>query len=306
VTDPFRTFLDGFDYGLEPLDEVGTAREAARSVRDRGAELVVVLSHLGYEVPEQGIDDRRLAAALQDDVDLIVGAHSHHLLPEGERVGNVLIVQAGSHGEHLGRVDVVDGTLNASVLPVTPEIAPDPAVLVELESAEAELGEHLGEVLTELSEPLDEEAAARWLAGIYRERMGADVGLATPGASFEGWLPAGPLTRGSLWEACHSTGNPGVVRMSGEQLLCVLERGRDAQFAGTTGRPLRGKPRGVLQTSGAEKIEPGRSYTVAGCDWELEPYGGMVEADWGLAARYDYPTIVREAIEEHLAGLAHA
>ena len=47
VTDPFRSFLESFDYGLEALDEVESVRGAARSLRGQGAELVVVLSHLG-------------------------------------------------------------------------------------------------------------------------------------------------------------------------------------------------------------------------------------------------------------------
>ncbi len=72
---------------------------------------------------------------------------------------------------------------------------------------------------------------------------------------------------------CDSSANPGVTEMTGE-----------------------------LQVSGLEEtIDPDRTYTVAGTDWELEPYGGMAEPGWGLEIRYDFPTIVREAIEEHLA-----
>jgi hypothetical protein len=89
--------------------------------------------------------------------------------------------------------------------------------------------------------------------------------------------------------------------MSGEQLRAVVERGRDPEFACSTARPLRGRPRGVLQVSGVNGIEPGREYRVAATDWELERYGGLVDPDWGLRPRYDFPTILREAIEEHLA-----
>lgn len=301
VTDPVRSFLDGFDYGIEALDEIETVRTAAEALRKGGAELVVVLSHLGYDVPEARIDDRRLAEALHEDIDLIIGAHSHHLLSEGEWISGVLVTQAGSHGKHLGRVDIVDGRLSASVVPVPPDTPPHPAITAELTTAEADLATHLGEVIGKLPEALDREGAALWLAAIYRERMGANVGLATPGASFAAGLPAGPLTRRTLWEVCHSSGNPGVCVMTGEQLLRVIERGRDPEFAASTARPLRGQPRGLLQVSGPELIEADRRYTVAACDWELEPYGGMVEQEWGLEARYDFPTIVREAIEDHLS-----
>jgi hypothetical protein len=158
----------------------------------------------------------------------------------------------------------------------------------------------------ELDRPLD----AALIAEILRQRMSADVGLATSGAAIDRPLPAGPLRRRDLWEQCHSTGNPGVVAMSGEQLCRVIARGDDPDFQATTAGPLRGRPRGPLHVAGigpgARSIEPGRSYLVAGTDWELEPYGGMVAESWNLRARYDFPTILREAVEEHFRGRSQA
>jgi hypothetical protein len=49
-----------------------------------------------------------------------------------------------------------------------------------------------------------------------------------------------------------------------------------------------------------EQIVPAQTYVVAGSDWELESYGGYADAAWGLAVRYDFPVIIREAIEEDL------
>jgi hypothetical protein len=53
-----------------------------------------------------------------------------------------------------------------------------------------------------------------------------------------------------------------------------------------------------------EAIEAERSYLVAGSDWELASYGGYTDGDWDLVIRYDFPVIIREAIEEHLALIA--
>lgn len=299
VTDAFRDFLDTADYGIEALDEVETVRTHARELRRQGAGLVAVLSHLGLaEMSDRRgprVTDRQLAEALSGEIDLIVGGHSHDLLPAGERVAGVLIAHAGVFGEHLGRIDV-DGTgMRASVLPVTSDIPPDPAVLAAVEAAERELEAGLDEVVAQLDRPLD----AALIAEILRLRMGADVGLATSGAAIDRPLPAGALRRRELWEACRSTGNPGVVAMTGTQLLQVIERGSDPAFQQTTAGPLRGRPRGPLSVAGPPELDPGRRYTVAGTDWELEPYGGMVEESWGLRVRYDFPTILREAVEEH-------
>jgi 2',3'-cyclic-nucleotide 2'-phosphodiesterase (5'-nucleotidase family) len=300
VTDPFYDFLETGLYGIEVTDEVEAVRRGARELREQGAELVVCLSHLGYAIDRDSYPsalDPQLAEQVQGEVDLIVGAHTHHLLREGHRVGSVTIVQAGSFAEHLGRVDVDGGEIRVSTLEVGEDVPQHPAVLAAVEAAEADLDASLDEVLAHLDAPLD----AQWVAEMLRERMDADVGLATSAVVLDSPLPEGPLRRRELWEVCHSTANPAVVELTGAQLAHMIERGNDAQFQQTTDNPLRGKPRGPLHVAGADAIDPDRTYRVAATDYELERYGRLVEDDWQLSIRYDFPTIIREAIEDRLA-----
>lgn len=299
LTASFADFFAGdIDWGFAPLPEVERARGLARELRAAGATLVVVLSHLGLgEGYNSAIDDRGLALALQGEVDLIVGAHSHDLLPDGEWVGSVLIAQAGCYGDHIGRIEIEGDRLTASVDRVPNDAPLHPAVLAEAELIESEVCALLDERIGVLDTPLD----GQWIADMLRDRMDAEVGLVAAGqALVVDALPAGPLTRGALWEACVSPANPGVASISGEVLARMVARGNDPAFAAETPRPLRGRPRGRLHVSGPASFEPTREYVVAGTDWELEHYGGLVEREWGLKARYDFPTIVREAIEEHL------
>jgi 2',3'-cyclic-nucleotide 2'-phosphodiesterase (5'-nucleotidase family) len=300
VTDPFHSFLDSGVYGIDVTDEVEAVRRGARELRAQGAELVVCLSHLGYATDESYASalDPELAEQVQGEVDLIIGAHTHHLLPQGDRVGSVTIAQAGKFAEHLGRIDVVDGEIRVSVVEVGDEVPQHPAVLAAVVAAEADLDASLDEVLAELEEPLD----GQWIAEMLRERMDADVGLATSAVVLDEPLPAGPLRRRDLWEVCHSTANPAVVELTGAQLAHMIERGNDAQFQQTTDNPLRGRPRGPLHVAGdASGLDPERRYVVAATDYELERYGRLVEDDWQLSIRYDFPTIIREAVEERLA-----
>jgi 2',3'-cyclic-nucleotide 2'-phosphodiesterase (5'-nucleotidase family) len=297
ITDPFPCLLGAADYGVQSVDVIPLVRTLATELRDGGADLVVLLSHVGYENPALGYDDRDLAAALDGVVDLVIGAHSHTLLPTGKWIGGVLVTQAGEFGEQLGRIDVRDGNLSARVLPVPSETPRHPGVLAAAEQAERALGAHLDEVIAHLDLPLD----AGYVAGVYRRRMQADVGIATEFATLNAPLPPGPLDRRTLWEQCDSTGNPGVVEMAGRQLEAMIQRAADPEFQSSTARPLRGKPRGRLFVCGSEAIDPDRVYRVAGSDWELEPYGGMVEDEWALEPIYDFPTIVREAIEDDLS-----
>jgi 2',3'-cyclic-nucleotide 2'-phosphodiesterase (5'-nucleotidase family) len=301
VTDPFRDFLDGdIDFGVRALDEVEVVRCCARELRERGAELIVCLSHLGLERAPSRRDsvttDRLLAELVQGEVDVIIGAHSHDLLPDGDRIGSVLVAQAGCFGEYVGRIDIDGDEITASVISVTDDVALHPRVVAAMHDAERELDESLDELIAELDEPLD----GQWVAEMLRQRMDADVGLATSAVVLDRALPAGPLRRGDLWEACHSTANPAVVELSGERLRELIRRGNDPDFQRTTSRSLRGKPRGPLHVAGAREIDPARTYLVAATDFELEPYGEIVGDDWALRVRYDFPTIIREAIEQHL------
>ena len=297
LTAAFRHDFADTDWGWEPLDELQRARGVARNLRATGAGLVVLLSHLGLDTPQEPWDDRRLAAELQDDIDLIVGAHSHDLLPHGELVGNVLIAQAGEFGEHLGRIEIDGDRITATVTPVSDETEQHPAVAREAALIEEAGASMLAEQIGHLDRPLD----ATWIAEMLRRRMQADVGLFSHGQTL-GVVPAGRITRGALWAASDTPANPGVTTMTGVQLSDLIRRGNDLAFVLEKPRALRGLARGRLCVSGVEpdRIDPARSYLVAATDWELETYGGYTRVEWNLRMRYDFPIIIREAIEESL------
>lgn len=296
LTDPFERMADDLDWGFDRVDVLSTARRVARDLREQGARLVVLLSHLGWEHEFPPWDDHRIAAELQGDVDLIVGAHSHHLLPHGERVGEILVAQAGCHGDHVGRIEIDGDSIVATVEPVGNDVEGHPAVVEEAARIEAEVEEMLDDVLGEIAVPLD----GAYIAEVLRQRMRAEVGVFSEGQVLD-VVPPGAVTRGALWHASDSAGNPAVTTMTGEQLAELLRRGVDPEIAEGTPRALRGKARGRIVAAGlAGDVDPARSYVVAGTDWELEPYGGYALEEWGLRVRYDFPTIVREAVEEHL------
>lgn len=303
-------------FGLHMPSDLPVIRECAAQLRQDGADAVILLSHLGYDV------DRALAADLQDDIAFIIGAHSHHLLQEGEKVGRILIAQAGEYAQNMGRLDLTwDGTQllvqSASIIPVTEDIPLSPRILDEVAIIEAETERYLQDVIGELAEPLDhavdrECGTANLMADMLREHMGAEIGIITACAAFTGPLPAGQLKRVTLWDVCNSPANPGIVPMTGTQLLAIVQRGLDREFAKDRPRPFRGQPRGLMHLSGAQMrngqlfvgdqpVEPDRTYQVAGSDWELEDYGGYTDPEWKLEPHFDLPTILREALEMYLA-----
>ena len=233
-------------FALRTMPTLPLIRELAAGLRSEGADAVILLSHLGLAA------DRELAEELREDVALIVGGHSHDLLPEGERVGDVLITQAGYYAEHLGRIDLIwDGeklrVTRATVLPVADTTPPSARVLADANAIKAEVEQYLDEVIGELIVPLDfatdrECGVANLLADALRQRMDADVGVLVAGQAFSGPLPAGPLRRATLWDACPSPANPGVVALTGSQLVELVARGLDPERAAERPNPLRPAP----------------------------------------------------------------
>lgn len=72
-------------------------------------DLTIVLTHIGFE------EDKKLAKLLMPEwgVDIIIGGHSHTIPEQPEKVNNVLIVQAGTGTDQIGRFDItVDADTN--------------------------------------------------------------------------------------------------------------------------------------------------------------------------------------------------
>jgi 2',3'-cyclic-nucleotide 2'-phosphodiesterase (5'-nucleotidase family) len=302
--------------GLDVPEALPLVRKHAASLRRQGAEVVILVSHLGID------RDRELAAELDGEIPLVIGSHSHTLLPEGERVDGVTIAQAGSFGEHLGRVelelDLENGVRIAhlAVDEVPEDTEPHPAIHAEIATIEAELETWLAEPVGELTGDLDfsderECAGVAFVADVLRERMAADVGVVVPATALVAALPAGILTRGELYEACPSPGVSSVADLTGAQLREIVGRGLEPELAAEAPRSLRGARRGLMHLSGAEvrdgqllvegrPVRADQTYRVAATDWELGTYGGYAPEAWALDITWDGTTIIREAIEDHL------
>jgi 5'-nucleotidase len=92
------------------LDPVEKAQKTATKLKeDYACDLVICLSHLGFEYDTKKVSDKVLAASTKN-IDLIIGGHTHTFLEKPEIVHNlsgreVLINQVGWAGLNLGRID---------------------------------------------------------------------------------------------------------------------------------------------------------------------------------------------------------
>ena len=91
------------------IDPIDIANQQAINLKEKGCDLIICLSHLGYEYPTAKLSDRVLAKKTKN-IHLIIGGHTHTFLdkPTEERNSEgkiVLINQVGFAGLNLGRID---------------------------------------------------------------------------------------------------------------------------------------------------------------------------------------------------------
>ncbi len=118
-----RWMIPNWSFGIREED---VARNTA-AARSQGAELVVLLSHNGFDV------DRKLASRV-DGIDVILTGHTHDALPEPLVAGKTMLIASGSNGKFVSRLDleVSGGEVKGfryRLIPVFSDvITPDPEV----------------------------------------------------------------------------------------------------------------------------------------------------------------------------------
>lgn len=117
--------LIGTFFSLEDAaDEIG---KICNSYKNSDIDLTIALTHIGYE------SDLELAEMLKPEwgVDMIIGGHSHTILEQPAEINGILVSQAGTGTDQIGRYDiVVDDDTNSIVewkwqlVPINEDTAP--------------------------------------------------------------------------------------------------------------------------------------------------------------------------------------
>lgn len=273
------------------------------------ADLRLVLSHCGLEA------DSALAAAVPE-IPLIIGGHSHSFLREPQRVGPVTICQTGCYGYNLGVLECfrrADGGWDFAWRnePVTADWPEEPAVKALIESAGTLVDREMGQVLGHLPEPFagrDKSWRPDPLGMLLAERMraaaGADLGLQNSGG-YRTHLPAGPITRGQLFELLPFNNQVLRLHLRGSDLrglFYFLAAGHgDYRFGQIAGGDYAIADSLALEIHiGGAPLDPEREYTVATLDFLYsggDGYGPVLQT----ALRVDSLTVfARDLLEDFL------
>ncbi|AMN52136.1 thiosulfohydrolase SoxB [Roseibium algicola] len=280
-----RWMIPGWSFGIREEDIAKHVTEA----RDEGAEIVVLLSHNGFDV------DRKLASRV-DGIDVILTGHTHDALPEPVIVNNTLVIASGSNGKFVSRVDldVQDGKLAGyayRLIPIFSDvITPDADMAALIDEVRAPYEADLARVLGKTENLLYRRGNFNGTfddlicQALLTERD-AEIAL-SPGFRWgTSLLPGQDITFEDVHNACAMT-YPAAYRssMTGQMLKDILEDVGDNLFnkdpyyqqggdmvrvggMGYTidpGKEIGERISGMTLLATGEAIDPAREYVVAG------------------------------------------
>lgn len=278
-------------------------------VRGLGADLVVVLSHNGFDV------DKKMASIVTG-IDLILSGHTHDALPEPVLINKTVIIASGSNGKFVSRVDldVRNGQMlgfKHKLIPIFADVITPDADIADLINAQrAPFADQLSEVIGQSEGLLYRRGNfnGTWddlICQAMIEEREADISL-SPGVRWgPSILPGQDITREDIWNVTSmSYGKVYRTEMTGEFIHIILEdvadnlfnpdpyyqQGGDMVRIGGMGYRIDiNKSQGeriseltLLKTG--EKIDPSKVYIVAG--WASVNEGTEGPQIWDLVENY--------------------
>jgi sulfur-oxidizing protein SoxB len=300
-----RWLTPRWTFGIREED----VRNAVAKARKEGAQLVVLLSHNGFDV------DRKLAGRVAD-IDVILTAHTHDALPQPVRVGKTLLVASGSDGKFVSRLDLdVRGVavkdFRYRLIPLFADaIAPDAEMAAAIAKARAPFEGELERVVGRSESLLYRRGNFNGTfddlicAALMQERD-AEIAL-SPGFRWGTCvLPGAAITVEDIHNATAIT-YPQVYRttMTGARLKEILEDVADNLFnpdpylqqggdmvrcgglayAIDVGKPMGSRIGALTHLKSGKPIDPAREYVVAG--WASVNEGTQGPPAWELVERY--------------------
>ncbi|MCV2863602.1 thiosulfohydrolase SoxB [Defluviimonas sp. WL0075] len=264
-------------------------QEVVDEVRGQGVDLVVCLSHNGFDV------DRKMISRVKG-IDVILTGHTHDAVPEPVLVGETILIASGSNGKFVSRVDldVRDGRMMGfrhKLIPIFSDvIAPDAEMASLIDEARAPFKDQLEEQIGTTDSLLYRRGNfnGTWddlICRAVRSERDAQIAL-SPGVRWgTTLLPGDAITREDIHNVTSMTyGACYRNAMTGETLKLILEDVADNIFntdpyyqqggdmvrvgglayAIDVSKPIGERISDMRLADTGEAIEAAKSYTVAG------------------------------------------
>lgn len=311
--------------GVVYSDAMAVADSIAGELKkEKKADYVVVLSHIGYPTSAPGLPSDTILAATSRHVDLVIGGHSHTLInPSDASCPNrfiknkdgktVLVAQTGKYGQYLGKItidlDHLDRVPGYELLPIDSRY--DNRLDTSLqewlkpyrEGVDALMSQKIG-TSAEAMDNGDIGALTNWVAD-----MAYDIGSRLSGKKVDFAIvnkggvrrpmPEGNVSLGLIESMLPFNNSVLLLEIDGQSLLeafdIMAQRGGDAISRHASAGMKNGKA--VEVTIGGMPIDPSKTYIIATIDYLAQGGDNMEPLKNGTIIAHSKNLIKTDAVE---------
>ena len=311
--------------GVEWQDAVNVADKYAEELRAQGADIVIALSHLGYEADSDADYHDKGLAKKTKHIDMIIGGHSHTTLRNAVYVTDtdgdqVPIVQTGSKGLNLGYAkikldDKGKPSFTYRLIPVNSRLdnRVDPTFSSIIEDYAAEVKEKmdvkLGYAPYNINRGTPESALGNltadgliWMAKQFHN-VDADVAVYNTGG-VRANISKGNVTLGDVYAVYPFDNVLSIVTITGSKLKKLMYKVPNSLYV-NAGVKIIAQENGWVDsiTINGKSIDNNKNYTVATIDF-ISDNDGYTEIFSNPTKRTDSVEIIRDYFGEYFKYLA--
>lgn len=202
-------------------------------VKEEGAELVVMLSHLGFPQDVQMVKD-------VEGIDVCISGHTHNRLRAPEVVNGTYIIQSGSQGSFLGHMDLTldengISSLRHELLDVSEDVPEDEEMKALVHRTMAPYREKLdarvGETLVDLHRGTSLESPTdNLILSALLHVSGAEAAFSN-GWRYGAPVPKGEVTLRDLYNIIPVNPPVSTVEMTGAEMYEMIEANLESTYA---------------------------------------------------------------------------
>lgn len=212
---------------------VPMAKKMVKLLKDKGADIIVLVSHIGYKV------DRALAKQVKG-IDVIFGGHSHSYIKKLGYINNTAIINGGEQGSQVVKVDIPLDANNHAIakeitmtkIPITSKYIADVEVKKRLQVFQKKLPKSIVLGVTKRDWVMDsklnrrnESTVANMINDLLRKKYKVDIAINNAG-TFRGKrvYEKGKITNRMLKEIDEFGNYAFILTLKGKYIRAILEQ----------------------------------------------------------------------------------
>ncbi|MFW6172161.1 MAG: bifunctional metallophosphatase/5'-nucleotidase [Elusimicrobiota bacterium] len=228
--------------GLSFYSQKEDINKITKQIQEKGVKINILLSHLGVD------KDKKIADEL-DDIDVILGGHTHKRLDPPIKVDRTIICQPGYNFVNIGHLKLYYSKIEDKLLSYSHKLVPlykekypgteriDNILKTDLKDVKEKMAQVIGESKVYMTNHLTGEAKkhgelaiGNWQTDLMRETLETDFAFQNTGG-IRASIPKGEITLRDMWEISPFGNTLVEMTMTGKQIRKLLEQSAARKYS---------------------------------------------------------------------------